>query len=116
MNWNELYKADQLSEIDNQSKEKPVLIFKHSTRCSISAASLDRLERKWDDTTMSNVVPYFLDLISNKEISNTVAQKYAVDHQSPQILIIRDGKCIHDASHFGIDYSEVEEIVTTQPA
>ncbi len=107
MNWNELSELDTLNQINEISKNKPVLIFKHSTRCSISAASLNRLERKWNTDKAQNLEAYFLDLIANRDISNAIAEKYGVDHQSPQILLIQNGECVYDNSHFGISFDEV---------
>jgi bacillithiol system protein YtxJ len=109
MNWNELTDLATLDQINEMSKSKPIMIFKHSTRCSISAASLNRLERKWNTDKAQNLEAYFLDLIANRDISNAVAEKYGVEHQSPQILLIQNGECVYDNSHFGISFDEVIE-------
>ena len=53
MNWTEFNSKDQLEAIKKESQEQPVMIFKHSTRCSISAVTLNKLERKWEDTQMA---------------------------------------------------------------
>lgn len=106
MNWIELTKESQLTEIKEQSKNKPQLIFKHSTRCSISGVAKNRLERS---TPPGNVDFYFLDLIRNREISNKVAQEFAVYHESPQVLLIKNGECVYDESHSGISMNEIEE-------
>lgn len=110
MNWKEISKVEELDEIVNQSKKKLVLIFKHSTRCSTSALALNRLEREWKEEEMSSVVPCFLNLIQYREVSNEVANRFGVQHQSPQVLVIRDGKSIHDASHFLINYSDIKKL------
>lgn len=107
MNWKPLTSESQLEEIDKLSEKQPVLIFKHSTRCSISAASLNRFERKWDDGKSQNLQAYFLDLIANREVSNIIAEKYGIAHQSPQVLLIQNGICVYDTSHFGISFEEV---------
>lgn len=111
MKWNQLKAADQLEEIRKESAEKNVLIFKHSTRCNISRASLDRLERKWNDQEMLNVKPYFLDLLNSREISNLIVQHFNVEHESPQILLINKGQAIFDQSHFSIDYDQIKAAV-----
>jgi bacillithiol system protein YtxJ len=111
MNWNTLNSVGQLDKLVEESKEFPVLIFKHSTRCSISRMVLDRLERNWNQTEMSHIKPYFLDLISYREISNQVAQQFDVEHESPQVLILSDGKSVYDRSHMGIDYHQIAEEV-----
>ena len=108
MTWNELTSIDQLDQLVDESKERPVLIFKHSTRCSISSTSLGRLERNWKVEEVGAVKPYYLDLISFREISNLIAQKFEVEHQSPQILVIENGKCVFDRSHLEIDYASIK--------
>jgi len=107
MNWNKLESVAQLEAIKAESKEKHVLIFKHSTRCNISRASLDRLERSWNEQEMIGVKPYFLDLLSFREISAQVAQQFNVEHESPQILLIANGETVLDQSHFDIDYQQI---------
>ena len=108
MKWNALRSIDQVEKIKEQSKEKPVLIFKHSTRCNISRASLDRLERSWKDEEMPNVVLYFLDLLSYREISNYLADLFHVEHESPQVMIIQNERSTYNRSHFEIDYQHIK--------
>lgn len=111
MNWNYLNHADQLNNLIDESATQHILIFKHSTRCSISRATLDRLERNWKDADVPNLKPYFLDLITYRNVSNAVAEKFDVEHESPQVLIIRKGKSVYDTSHLGIDFREIKEKV-----
>ena len=111
MNWIELKAQDQLQEIKNMSAEQPVLIFKHSHRCNISRAALDRLERNWNETEMGNVKPYFLDLLSYRELSGLLADQFAVEHESPQILLINNGKSVLDLSHFEIEYEQIKAAI-----
>jgi len=108
MNWNRLDSKETLDKIIEESNEKPVVIFKHSTSCSISAMALNRLERSWNDSEMSEVKAYYLDLISYRDISNAVAEKFGVMHQSPQILLIKNGACVYDDSHMGISYQNLK--------
>jgi bacillithiol system protein YtxJ len=107
MNWTELRSESQLEQIQQESKTKTILIFKHSKRCSISQMALSRLERKWKAAEASHIKPYFLDLISYRETSDTVARQFEVDHESPQVLIIENGEAIYDRSHFDIDYDKI---------
>ncbi|MFY0605558.1 MAG: bacillithiol system redox-active protein YtxJ [Cyclobacteriaceae bacterium] len=109
LKWNELTSVAQLEEIDQISQSQPVLIFKHSIRCSISAATLNRFESKWDTAEAGELKPYYLDLITYREVSNQIAAKYGVNHQSPQAIIVVGGKAIFDASHFGISFKAVAE-------
>ena len=109
MKWNELKSPDQLDAIREESKVNPVLIFKYSNRCSVSQVALDRLQRKWSEQDASGIKPYFLDLLSFREISNRIAHQFDVEHESPQVLLIRDGKAVYDGSHFDISYSAILE-------
>lgn len=101
INWNALTALQQLDEIATASNEKPVVIFKHSTRCSISRMALKQFENNFD--LHEEVKPYFLDLIEHRDVSNEIANRFEVVHQSPQILLIKEGKSVYDVSHDGID-------------
>ena len=105
MNWNELTTVNQLGLIDLESETMPVMILKHSTRCNISSMALSRLERKWAGD--AKLKPYYLDLIAHRDVSNEVATRYGIEHESPQVLIIKEGKCIYTASHSGISFEEI---------
>ena len=111
MRWNALKSVDQISQIRSASKEKPVLIFKHSSRCNISRTSLDRLERNWKDQEVGDVQLYFLDLLSYREVSNRIAEEFGVEHESPQVLIIKNEQSAYDRSHFEIDYNQIKDVI-----
>jgi bacillithiol system protein YtxJ len=103
MNWIPLESASQLVEI--KQKQGYSIIFKHSTRCSISLMAKRRVEL--DGESLPAEIPaYFLDLIKYRDISNQVAQDFEVYHESPQLLLIKDGECILDQSHGGISVEE----------
>jgi bacillithiol system protein YtxJ len=106
MNWIELKSEGQIKEIIEKSKERPQVIFKHSTRCSISAMAKGRLER---GSVPENADFYFLDLISNRNVSNKFSTEFDVFHESPQILLIRNGECVYDESHSSINMDEIKE-------
>ncbi|MFY7908117.1 MAG: bacillithiol system redox-active protein YtxJ [Emticicia sp.] len=107
MNWNNLTEENQLEEIKQESYNQPVMILKHSTTCSISATALSRLERSWKDEVAKDLKPYYLDLLKLRPISNKIAQEFGVEHESPQILIIKNGQSVYDASHFDIRFDEI---------
>ena len=109
MNWTALKELSQIEKIVEESTNQRILIFKHSTSCSISRTTLDRLERNWKEEDMGKLKTYYLDLLSFRGISNTIAQKFDVEHESPQVLIIENGKSIYDQSHFEIDYKSIKE-------
>lgn len=107
MNWNQLSDLQTLDHIDELSQKQPVIIFKHSTRCAISASALNRIERNYTDNSGAGFTWYFLDLLRHRDISNAIAEKYGIEHESPQVLIIRNGQCVYHASHSDIRYEEV---------
>ncbi|MEN9875523.1 MAG: bacillithiol system redox-active protein YtxJ [Bacteroidota bacterium] len=106
INWIELTDLGQLNEIMDLSHQQPVAIFKHSTRCSISRMALKQFENEFD--LEGSITPYFLDLLNHRDISNEIATRFEVYHQSPQLLLIKEGKSIYDASHSDIDAVELK--------
>lgn len=107
INWIPLQDLGQLNEIITNSSEKPVVIFKHSTRCSVSRMALKQFQNEFD--LNDQVDAYFLDLLEHRDISNEIASRFGVFHQSPQLLLIQDGKCVYDVSHSNIDAGELKE-------
>lgn len=111
MNWNKLIQASQIEEIKNLSEERPVLIFKHSTKCSISSMSLDRVRRNWKVGDDEKVAVFFLDLIANRDISELVVSEFGVAHESPQVILIKNRTVVYDTSHYGISYAEIMSMI-----
>jgi bacillithiol system protein YtxJ len=116
MNWINLINKTQLENIKEESKTEPVVIFKHSTSCSISRTALDRLERNWKDGHLTPAKCYLLDLLSHRELSNSIAETFDVEHQSPQVLIIRNEKSVYDKSHFEISFSAIQNELNAIPS
>lgn len=106
MNWKELSTLGQLDRIDELSAVKPVLIFKHSTRCNISNIALHRLERRWTHADATAHPAYLLDLLAHRDISDAVSTRYQVRHESPQVLVIGHGRSMYNAAHMGITYED----------
>lgn len=104
MNWIPLQSEDQLNNIVADSGNKPQLVFKHSTRCSISSMVKNRLDKK---ELPQGVNFYYLDLIKFRGVSNKVADLFDVRHQSPQVLLIKNGKCVYEENHSGITMEEI---------
>ncbi|NNT71499.1 bacillithiol system redox-active protein YtxJ [Flavobacterium sp. IMCC34852] len=109
MAWRTLTDLGQLNEIVNESTETPVVIFKHSTRCSISRMALRQFEQEFD--LEGKVIPYYLDLLEHRDISNEIANRFSVYHQSPQLIVIKDGKAIYDRSHESIEAKKLADLV-----
>ncbi len=110
MDWKPLTNTQELDSIIDRSSTVPCLIFKHSTRCSISFMAKHRLEQNWDFSA-AQLEPYYLDLIAYRNISNEISERFQVFHESPQILLIRNGECFHDASHLDISVEEIKEVI-----
>lgn len=104
--WADLSAVSQLDEIEKESFNLPVIILKHSTRCSISSMAKNRLELYWDPAI--DIKPYYLDLLNHRDISDEIARRYGVKHESPQVLLFRNGTCIYHESHNGIDYNQLK--------
>jgi bacillithiol system protein YtxJ len=110
MNWKHLNVIDDLNLIKHQSANQLVLIFKHSTRCSVSNMVLSRFERQWKNIDSSF---YFLDLLKFRSISNNISDYFGIEHQSPQVLIIKDGKCVGNFSHNSINCIDLEKYTSS---
>lgn len=106
INWVVLETEQQLHEFIDKSSETPVMLFKHSTRCSISSMAKSRLERSWNYTS-DQIIPVYLDLIAFREISNKIAELTGVVHQSPQAIVLKNKEVIYHASHNSIDISGI---------
>jgi bacillithiol system protein YtxJ len=111
IDWRLIDDVSQIESIKEASFKKPQLIFKHSTRCSISSTAKNRLERNWSPGE-NRVDVYYLDLIRYKDISNTIAHFFNVPHESPQVLWIQNGACVYNASHFGINAGDLDGLLT----
>ncbi|MEO8769052.1 MAG: bacillithiol system redox-active protein YtxJ [Ferruginibacter sp.] len=110
MNWKLLTTEDQLHQIKEASAQTAQVIFKHSTRCSVSSIAKSRLERA---ETPEKVDFYFLDLIKYRNISNKIESDFMVNHQSPQVLLIKNGECVYEESHNGITMDEIVEQINS---
>ena len=106
MDWKNLTSIDQLETITANSFNTPQVLFKHSTRCSISSMALNRLE---SSTPPTGIDFYLLDLLQHRDISAAIADKFKVHHESPQVLVIMSGECTFDESHMGISMDEIIE-------
>lgn len=107
--WQILTDVSQLSEISSRSQSKAQVIFKHSTRCGISSMVMNQFVSMFDLET--NVDLYYLDLLSYRDVSNEVGYKFQVIHQSPQLLIIRNGVTVAHASHGAINEVDLRQFL-----
>jgi len=108
MGWEYLSDIEGLDSIIEQSSNKTIGIFKHSTRCSISSMAKSRIESNFSDQSPSL---YLLDLITYRSVSNEIAERFGIRHESPQIILIRNGKAIYNASHGRINMTDTIKFV-----
>ncbi len=106
MNWNYLKNTESLETLKQLSTIQPQVIFKHSTRCSISSMIKNRLEKTQAPDQLNF---HFLDLIAFRSLSDRIAEEFIVEHESPQILVIKNGECIYDESHNAILMDDIIE-------
>ena len=104
--WNIMESEEDLAQAVQKSFEKKVVIFKHSTRCHISKMVLKSFENEVAHSD-KDVVYYFLDLISHRSISNKIADDFGVTHQSPQMIVLENGKAVKNASHQSISVNQI---------
>jgi bacillithiol system protein YtxJ len=107
MRWIELNNQEQLESIFNSTE--PLVLFKHSTRCSVSNMALKYFEKEWNSD--QELPTYFLDVLQNRTLSNLISERFHVHHETPQILVIQNKECILDASHQDISAQEVLEVL-----
>lgn len=105
--WDILRRDEDIDAAIALSHQQAVVIFKHSTRCPVSSMALRMFERDWSFDT-ERIRPYFLDLIAHRQLSNRIAQELAVEHQSPQMIVIRNGMAVFDASHNQVQASAID--------
>jgi bacillithiol system protein YtxJ len=99
--WHLLQSDEDLKEAIAKSAENKVAIFKHSTRCFISKTVLKNFEKEVENSN-KKVDYYFLDLIEFRSLSNKIVDDFDITHQSPQLIVLENGKAIKDASHQSI--------------
>lgn len=110
VDWIELTSPEQLEKIKSDSVNKAIVILKHSTRCGISRMVLRNFENEYD-LEKEAIDLYFLDLIQHREISNKIAEDFKVRHESPQVLVIKDGEAVYHNSHQGISARKLADFV-----
>jgi len=107
--WSVLSSVGQLDEILEESNSQKVAILKHSTRCGISYMVKDQLESTWD-IPIGDLKLYYLDLLAHRDVSDEVARRLRVVHQSPQIIVIHRSKAIYNTSHHAINLRGLKSV------
>ncbi|MDX1543648.1 MAG: bacillithiol system redox-active protein YtxJ [Christiangramia sp.] len=109
--WIHLKTMEQLDKIEESSEEKTVAILKHSTRCGVSRMVLKMFDSEYDLEEKQPIELYYLDLISYREISNEIAERFNVRHESPQLIVLQNREVVHHSSHQGISANKLKELV-----
>lgn len=105
--WKTIKSEEDLEKAIKQSYENRVAVFKHSTSCFISKTVLKNFEKEIENSDEQNVSFYFLDLLAFRPISNKIAEDFGIRHESPQLIVIENGKAINNASHQDISLSQI---------
>ena len=108
--WIILREGNDVQRLDELSHHEILIFFKHSTRCGISVAAKDRLEKHWD-RLRADVIFGYVDLLRYRDVSDLIAEKYGVVHQSPQIVIVKNGKAIYHTSHHRISIDDINRVL-----
>jgi len=108
--WHQMTTEADLEAAIERSHTVPCVIFKHSTRCSISSMAKSRFERNWD-IDGAEIEPYYLDLIAYRPVSNKIAETLGVVHQSPQVILLKNGTAVYDTSHNDITVEALKSIL-----
>ena len=108
-NWIQIDSVEQLQNYLNDGSSNPKLFFKHSTRCSISSMALKFFESDWSNNSETEC--YFIDLIAHRDVSNTLAELTKVQHESPQVIVLKNNQVIYSASHHSIDADKILKTV-----
>lgn len=104
--WIHLSVPDQINELITESGSIPIVIYKHSSRCGLSYMTENKLESGWE-VLKPKVNLYFLDVIRYRNVSAAVAERFNIRHQSPQILVIKNGICVYNTSHHEINVDTI---------
>ena len=107
--WNYITEEKDIEELEKQSFSKPVIIFKYSTRCGISRITLSQFEKDLPENF--DAAYYFMDLVKYRSLSNEIAARFRVQHESPQLILLKDGKVIHHSSHQSINAAKLPEFI-----
>jgi bacillithiol system protein YtxJ len=107
--WNNLNSIKELNDAISSSNEQAILLFKHSTRCSISSMAKSRLEDKWSKELL--ISPYYIDLIAFRNVSNEISDRFDVTHQSPQVLVVSNEICLSSFSHNEINLDAILKLL-----
>jgi thioredoxin 1 len=94
-----------------ESRERPVLLFKHSRYCGVSCEALDELQSHIDTRANGDVAYKMITVQTHRPVSDAIAQRLGLRHETPQAILLKDGKVVWNASHFRITATHLDEVV-----
>ncbi len=112
IDWQTVETPQDIQTIIDRSHQHPCIIYKHSPRCGISHSVKERFEKNWK-AAESEAELYYVDVVGQRAISDQIAQTFDVTHQSPQALVLNDGKVIFDTSHRAITAEALQEAISS---
>lgn len=110
---NEIGKHEDWEQVWNHSAENPVIIFKHSTTCPISAGARKEYQ-SFSDSSDEKVDCYIVKVIEVKDVSNRIQTDTNVKHESPQILLIHNKEVVWHTSHSKITKGSIKEAIQSK--
>lgn len=110
LEWSHIHSIEQLNTLTDESIGKPQVIFKHSTSCGISSMVLRSFEKQQQHIE-GGVDFHFLNIQQNRALSNEIADRFGIRHESPQLLVIRNKTAVFNTSHSSISYTSLEQYI-----
>lgn len=106
-----LQDIESLDEAIAESQDRPVLLFKHSRYCGVSCEALDELHSHIESRAAGAVAYKMITVQTHRPLSDAVAQRLGIRHETPQAILLRDGKAVWNASHFRITASQLDQLL-----
>jgi bacillithiol system protein YtxJ len=108
-----LHDVESLDAAIAESRERPVLLFKHSRYCGVSCEALDELQSHIDARGPGSVAYKMITVQTHRPVSDAASQRLGIRHETPQAILLRDGKAVWNASHFRITASQLDQVLST---
>jgi len=100
--WREITSIEEWDKVMSDSASRQVIVLKHSTRCPVSASALEEYEAYLADKPNPDTDYYLVKVIESRPVSNKIAEDLGVVHQSPQMILVKDGKAVWNTSHWSV--------------
>ena len=107
--WETVQNKDDFLQLENRYPDKWLLFFKHSTTCGLSSMALRQLQASW--RPIDQLIPFKIHVQEHRHISNLIEHHFSILHESPQVLLIEQGKCIYHASHWQISFEKIRSAI-----